>query len=49
MYEVAMASDRVLKIKRVLEASGFEVDVKTTIQVDMSMTITEPKAKTPRK
>jgi len=43
MYDVAMASDRVLKIKRALEAHGFEVTVTTNISVDISMEIKEPK------
>jgi len=43
MYEVAMLSDRVLKMKRALEAAGFEVEVKTTLSVDMHMEIKGPK------
>jgi hypothetical protein len=43
MYDVAMASDKVLKIKRALEANGFKVKVETNISVDISLTITEPK------
>ena len=43
MYDVAMASDKVLKIKRALEAHGFKVKVETNISVDISLTITEPK------
>ena len=43
MYDVAMASDRVLKIKRALEANGFEVTVTTNISVDISMEIKEPR------
>jgi hypothetical protein len=43
MYDVAMASDRVLRIKRALEAHGFEVKVETTVDVNMSMRITEPR------
>ena len=43
MYDVAIASEKVLKVKRALEANGFTVKVETTINVDISMTITEPK------
>ena len=43
MYDVAIASEKVLKIKRALEANGFNVKVETTLSVDISLTITEPK------
>ena len=39
LYDVAMATDRVLKIKRALEAAGFTVKVETKINVDISLEI----------
>ena len=50
LYDVAMTSDRVLRIKRALEASGFSVKVETTVNVNISISITDPpkKARKPK-
>jgi len=42
MYDVAMATDRVLKIKRALEAAGMTCDVHTAIKVEIDLTIRQP-------
>jgi hypothetical protein len=43
LYDVALATDRVLKIKRALEAAGFTVKVKTTVNVSIDLDIRIPK------
>jgi hypothetical protein len=45
LYDVAMTSDRVLRIKRALESSGFSVKVETTVSVNISLSITDPPKK----
>jgi hypothetical protein len=45
LYDVALATDRVLKIKRALESAGFSVKIKTTVTVAIDMDIRLPKKK----
>jgi hypothetical protein len=45
MYDVAVTTDRVLRIKRALEAAGLSCNVETTISVNMSLDIREGKKK----
>jgi hypothetical protein len=49
MYDVAVTTDRVLRIKRALEAAGLSCNVETTISVNMSLDIREEKKKGKRK
>lgn len=43
LYDVAVVTDRVLKIKRVLEDAGFDVKVNTVVDVKISMEINGPR------
>jgi hypothetical protein len=45
LYDVAMVTDRVLKIKRALEASGLVCEVEAKIEVNLALTIDDPTAK----
>jgi hypothetical protein len=49
MYDVAVTTDRVLRIKRALEAAGLSCNVVTTISVNMALDIRDEKKKGKRK
>ena len=48
LYDVAMTTDRVLKVKRALEAAGLICEITTTISVGFGLDIRDPKTEKPK-